>query len=131
MITALSQNFPTYIKSSSFEKNIIEFLFEIIKLKDITIQNHVIVLFGFLMKADSEILKSDCVKLLEILIPHIEFFSNKKEGENDKLSLCEYSSWTIGLIALYYPNVITNYIDKIFEKIKESISSQKVKLIFF
>ena len=131
MITALSQNFPTYIKSSSFEKNIIEFLFEIIKLKDINIQNHVIVLFGFLMKADSEILKVDCIKLLEILIPHIEFFSNKKEGENDKLSLCEYSSWTIGLIALYYPNVITNYIDKIFEKIKESISSQKVKLIFF
>ena len=83
------------------------------------------------MKADSEILKVDCIKLLEILIPHIEFFSNKKEGENDKLSLCEYSSWTIGLIALYYPNVITNYIDKIFEKIKESISSQKVKLIFF
>ena len=131
MITALSQNFPTYIKSSSFEKNIIEFLFEIIKLKDINIQNHVIVLFGFLMKADSEILKVDCIKLLEILIPHIEFFSNKKEGENDKLSLCEYSSWTIGLIALYYPNVITNYIDKIFEKIKESISSEKLKLIFF
>ena len=130
LITALSQNFPTYIKSSSFEKNIIEFLFEIIKLKDINIQNHVIVLFGFLMKADSDILKVDCVKLLEILIPHLEFFSNKKESENDKLSLCDYSAWTIGLIALYYPNEITNFIDKIFEKIKESISLQKVKLFF-
>ena len=126
LITALSQNFPTYIKSSSFEKNIIEFLFEIIKLKDINIQNHVIVLFGFLMKADSEILKNDCVKLLQILIPHIQFISNKKDLDNDKFSLCDYSSWTIGLIAKYYPKEINNLIDKFFEQLKENISFQKV-----
>ena len=126
MITALSQNFPSYIKSSSFEKNIIAFLFEILKLKDINIQNHVIVLFGFLMKADSEILKNDCVKLLQILIPHIEFISNKKDLDNDKFSLCDYSSWTIGLIAKYYPKEINNLIDKFFEQLKENISFQKV-----
>ena len=126
MITALSQNFPSYIKSSSFEKNIIGFLFEILKLKDINIQNHVIVLFGFLMKADSEILKNDCVKLLQILIPHIEFISNKKDLDNDKFSLCDYSSWTIGLIAKYYPKEINNLIDKFFEQLKENISFQKV-----
>ena len=126
MITALSQNFPSYIKSSSFEKNIIAFLFEILKLKDINIQNHVIVLFGFLMKADSEILKNDCVKLLQILIPHIQFISNKKDLDNDKFSLCDYSSWTIGLIAKYYPKEINNLIDKFFEQLKENISFKKV-----
>ena len=128
-ISALAQKFPSYIKNSPIKKNIIEFLFEIIKVKDLNIKNYVIILFGDMIKVEYQLIKKEYNILFDTLIPLLELIPKKGEKDTDKLSVCNNSVWTIGLLSLYFPEESTKYIDKIFVKLDEILSLQKVKYI--
>ncbi len=129
MISSLTQKFPSYIKTSPIKKNIIEFLFEMIKVKDLNIKNYVIILFGDMIKVNHELLSKEYNILFETLIPLLELIPNKGEKDTDKLSVCNNSIWTIGLLSLYFPQESTKYIDKIFVKLNDILCLQKVRLI--
>jgi hypothetical protein len=129
MISSLAQKFPSYIKTSPIKKNIIEFLFEMIKVKDLNIKNYVIILFGDMIKVNHELLSKENNILFETLIPLLELIPNKGEKDTDKLSVCNNSIWTIGLLSLYFPQESTKYIDKIFVKLNDILCLQKVRLI--
>ena len=129
-ISALSQKFPSYIKNSPIKKNIIEFLFEIIKVKDLNIKNYVIILFGDMIKVDYQLIKNDYQTLFNILIPLLELNPQKGEKDTDKLSVCNNSVWTIGLLSIYFPEESIKYIDKIFLKLDDILMVEKVRILY-
>ena len=82
-ISALCQYFPDYIKNTPIRKNIVDFLFEIIKIKDIYLKNYVIICFGDLIKIDYLIFKNKINQLYDFLIPLITYNTNNNPNNNN------------------------------------------------
>ena len=126
MISSICQNYPEFIKGSIFKKNIVEFLFDIMKMKDLYILHYAIALFGDLIKTELNILLSYIDNLFHILIPLINLQTEENEIQSEKLSVCNNSIWTIGLSSINYPSKTVMYIDEIMEKFKPILILQKV-----
>ena len=127
LISNLIQYYPFYIKNSVVKVNIIDFLFEIMKHKDLYIFHYAIALFGDLIRIDPIIFEKRAEMLMNILLPLIDLKTEKNENPSEKLSVCNNSIWTIGLIGLHYPNKIINYADNIMNKINVILKATKLK----
>ena len=130
IISNLSLYYSDYIKKSAVKVNIVEFLFEIMKSKDLYILHYAIALFGDLIKVDPKLFSNKCEQLFEILLPLIDLKVEKNETPSEKLSVCNNSIWTIGLLGIYFPEKSVKYIDTIFEKFKEILVASKVSFYF-
>jgi transportin-1 len=115
-ISNLCQRYPEYIKGSSVKKNIVEFLFEIMNIKDLYIIHYAIALFGDLIITEPILLQSQIDNLFKVLIPLINLQTAKNEIQSEKISVCNNSIWTIGLSSIHYPLKTMQYIDVIMEK---------------
>ena len=129
MISNLTQYFPSYIKNSVVKSNIVDFLFELMKSKDLYIIHYVIALFGDLLKADSELLMGKAEQLLTLLIPLIDTTIGKNEIPSERLSVCNNSIWTVGLMGIYLKDHVAKYTEQIIEKFKSILIPSKVYLL--
>ena len=132
-ISALAQSFPNYLKNSFNKFNILDFLIEILQAKDLYIIHYTIALIGDITKLELKAIEEKCEKIIEILIPFIELNPKKHENPSEKISVCNNSIWTIGLLSIFYPQKITPYIDSIMIKFKNILTLSKVDihLLFF
>ena len=100
------------------------------KSKDLYILHYAIALFGDLIKVDPKLFSNKCEQLFEILLPLIDLKVEKNEAPSEKLSVCNNSIWTIGLLGIYFPEKSVKYIDTIFEKFKVILVASKVSFYF-
>ena len=130
-ISALAQSFPNYLKNSFNKFNILDFLIEILQAKDLYVIHYTIALIGDITKLELKAIEEKCEKIIEILIPFIELKPKKHENPSEKLSVCNNSIWTIGLLAIFYPQKISPYIDTIMLKFKDILALSKVDITFY
>lgn len=128
-ISIIAQNFPDYLKNALSKLNIIDFLFEILQTKDLFIMHYTIALFGDLTKLELKIIENKCEQLFEALIPCIDLKPKKNQNQSENISVCNNSIWTIGLLALYFPQKTQPYIDTIMYKFKDILKLPKVGFI--
>ena len=128
-ISIIAQNFPDYLKNALSKLNIIDFLFEILQTKDLFIMHYTIALFGDLTKLELKTIENKCEQLFEALIPCIDLKPKKNQNQSENISVCNNSIWTIGLLALYFPQKTQPYIDTIMYKFKDILKLPKVGFI--
>ena len=83
-----------------------------------------------MIKVDYQLIKNDYQTLFNILIPLLELNPQKGEKDTDKLSVCNNSVWTIGLLSIYFPEESIKYIDKIFLKLDDILMVEKVRILY-
>ena len=88
-------------------------------------------MIGDITKLELKAIEEKCEKIIEILIPFIELKPKKHENPSEKLSVCNNSIWTIGLLAIFYPQKISPYIDTIMLKFKDILALSKVDITFY
>lgn len=125
-ISIIAQSFPGYLKNALSYLNIIDFLFEIMQTKDLFVMHYTIALFGDLAKLELKIIENKSEQLLETLIPCIDLKPKKNQNQSENISVCNNSIWTIGLLALHFPQKTEPYIDTVMYKFKDILKLPKV-----
>lgn len=131
MISILCQQFPNKVRQHQNKSKIVEYIFKLIETNDIFLKHYLIALIGDLCKADNLILKSQFQSVMNIIIGNMEFPENAKleSIEIERISVCNNSCWTAGIIALCYPSQIVIYVMDIMKKIMKILSLPKVNNI--
>ena len=96
------------------------------KVNDLYILHYTIALFGDLAKLDLKIIENNCEQLYQIFIPLIDLKVKKHENPSEKLSVCNNTVWTIGLLALFYPAKTNYYIEPVMRQFEEILKLSKV-----
>jgi hypothetical protein len=129
MISILCQQFPAKIRQHQNKTKIVEYIFKLVETNDNFLKHYLIALIGDLCKADNVILSNQFPQVMNIIISSMEFQENTKleNVEIERISVCNNSCWTAGLLALYYPSQIVTYVMDIVKKILKILSLPKVK----
>jgi hypothetical protein len=129
LISVLCQTNPTIINQYQSKAKIVDLTYKIIETGDSYVKHFVIALIGDICNVDSELLKPKIKQTIEMLIINLEIPVNKFEAlEVEKLSVCNNSCWTIGLLAISMQAEITPYVAKIMKALIKIVSYSKVNV---
>jgi transportin-1 len=131
LISTLCQCLTEVIKSDLKKNRIVDVAYEILELDNTYLKHYVIALFGDLAKVDATLLIPKFDKLMEILIKNLDLSNKFDSMEIEKISVCNNSCWTIGLITLSLQEQIRVYIPTIIKSLIKVLSFPKVKLFNF
>lgn len=126
LISILCQSLPECIKNYSNKNKIVEYMFLLINTGEFYLKHYIIALFGDLCKIDANLLKPKFKELIDLLVYYLEVPELTKFEDMEKLSACNNSCWTLGLLSLYCPNEIRPYILQILKKLLKVISLPRV-----
>lgn len=86
------------------------------------------VLLGDVAKVEASLLHIDFNRVMELLIKNLELPENGKFDNNDmeRLSVCNNSCWTLGIVAVYCGSNIEKYLDTIIRKLLKILCVPKV-----
>lgn len=129
LISVLCQIFPGSIKDSQNKFKILDYFFKLIDTNEVYLKHYLIALVGDLCKADNTILLSKFEKVINVLFLNLEFpeTGNKFETmEMERLSVCNNACWSIGQLALSYPEQIRIYVIAILNKLLKILSLPRV-----
>jgi len=131
MISILCMRWPTKVRQHQNKNKILEYIIKLNDTNEYFLKHYLIALIGDLGKADNAILKNQFQLIMNMVIGSMEFPENTKleNIELEKISVCNNACWTIGILALCYPNQIVIYVMDIMKKILKILSLPKVLYI--
>jgi hypothetical protein len=125
LLSNIIQFYPCYIKECPIKKNILYFIFNIMKCKDLHILHYTIVLIGDLILSDKLFMLNSIDKLFEQLIPLIYLDQITKEKHHEIISVCNNSIWVLGIMCASYKEKADCYINTIITKISNILITHK------
>jgi len=121
------------------KNKILEFFFKYLEINENYINHFGIALIGDIGRVDNLIFQENIKYIINTLIKYLELpeymkakygscsdSSNKELIEMEKLSVCNNSCWTIGILAISYPNSVKEFIQPIMKKLTKIISLPRV-----
>jgi transportin-1 len=126
LISLLCNLYPTLVKENQNKHKILENFFKLLETGDSYLKHYLIAMIGDLVKADNQILKNKFDEILSVVFENLDFpVSNNVEME--QLSICNNACWTIGLMALSYPDQIRVNVTPILKKLLKTMSLPRVR----
>lgn len=137
---------PAYMVNYPKKNKIVEFVFKYLEINENYLNHFGIALIGDIGKVDSLIFQENIKYIVNTLIKYLELpeylkaksgyssGGNSKEQqpiEMERLSVCNNSCWTLGILAISYPNSIKEFIHPIMKKLTKIISLPRVLLFLF
>ena len=127
---------PGYMLNFENKNLIVIYIYKFLDLNEDYLNHYCIALLGDIARNDNIILKDNINFIINNLIKNLELpnmtntnknqrniiDNNDSDIEMEKLSVCNNSCWTIGIIAMSYPNSIKDFIDIIMKKLIKIIS---------
>jgi hypothetical protein len=108
---------------------IVEYTYKIIEIGDYYVKHYAIALLGDICTIEPELIKPRITLTMEVLISNLELPISKLDTlEVEKLSVCNNSCWTIGLIANALPDEVKNYVKLVMKSLLKILSYTKVIL---
>lgn len=119
---------PQKMLEFKLKNKIVENIFKLLEIDDNYVKHFVIAIIGEIAKIDSQIFINYIRMIASILINNLDLNDcNKLDSiEMDKLSVCNNSCWTIGLLALSYPKLIVEFFPAIMKKLIAILTHSKV-----
>jgi transportin-1 len=130
LLSVLCQSLPKCVKDNTNKIKIVDYIFKIIETDDQYLRHYTIALIGDLAKVDLNIFKSKFDKVVQILLSGMEIQSQNQALEMDKLSVCNNSVWTAGLLGVLYPDQIRLHVIDIIKKLLYIICLPRVFIYF-
>lgn len=135
---------PAYMVNYPKKNKIVEFIFKYLEINDNYLNHFGIALIGDIGRVDILIFQENIKYIVNTLIKFLELpdyikaknsssgCPNAKEPiEMEKLSVCNNSCWTIGILAISYTNSVKEFIHPIMKKLTKIISLPRVIRFFF
>ena len=128
MVSILCQQFPSKVRQHHNKNKIIDCVFKFIQTNNNFLKHYLIALIGDISKADNSLLKNQFHSVMTIIINNMEIPDNNKleSLEMERMSVCNNSCWTAGILALSYPFEMDDYVADIMKKILKILSLPKV-----
>jgi len=135
---------PAYMINYPSKNKIVEFVFKYLGINENYVNHFVIALIGDIAKVDNLIFQDNIKYIVNTLIESLDLpeYMRAKNGcggntngnakepiEIEKLSVCNNSCWTLGILAISYPNSVKEFIHPIVKRLTMIISLPRV--IFF
>lgn len=119
---------PQNMLEFKLKNKIIENIFKLLEIDDNYVKHFVIAIIGDIAKIDSQIFINYIRMIALILINNLDLNDcNKLDSiEIDKLSVCNNSCWTIGLIAMSYSLPMIEFFPAIMKKLIQILTHSKV-----
>jgi transportin-1 len=129
LISLLCNFYPTLVKETQNKHKILENFFKLIETDNSYLKHYLIAMIGDIAKADNTILKNKFDEILSVVFQNLDFpVSNNVEMEH--LSVCNNACWTIGIMALNYPDQIRVNVTPILKKLLKIMSLPRVSNSF-
>lgn len=120
---------PAFMLNFDKKNLIVTYLYKYLDLNENYLSHYCIALLGDIARNDKIILKDNINYILGYLINNLEMpdLTNKNtkdpnDIEMEKLSLCNNSCWTLGIIAISYPEFLKDCIHILMKKLTKIIS---------
>jgi transportin-1 len=127
LVSTLCQTNAESIKNHDNKNKIIELIYRILDTGDNYLKHHIIILISEIANIDAELIKPRLDATMNYLIHNLELPLNKFNTlEVEKISVCNNSTWTLGLIAISLQQDITRYIPSIMEGLVKLLSFTKL-----
>jgi len=136
MISTIYNSVPQYMINYPRKNKIVELVFKYLDINENYLNHFGIALLGDIGRVDSYIFQENIKYLINTLIKYLElpkYIKNNNDNGNikepiemEKLSVCNNSCWTIGILAISYSNSIKEYIHTIMKKLTKIISLPRV-----
>jgi len=129
LLSTLCQVFPELMKYSEKKEKIVEIVYKIFTSEtnnDLLLKQYVLALVGDLCKVDTQLLKNNIDFFINILIENLELPTSKSKIQIDRVSVCNNSCWSIGLLALTYKENVRLYVKSIMAKITNILKAPKM-----
>lgn len=119
LISAIYSAAPKKMLEFKNKNLIVENILKLLEIPDNYIKHFVIAVIGDIGKIDENIFINQIQKITEILMSNLDLNeSNKLDSvEIDKLSVCNNSCWTIGLLATTYSQYMGEFMKQIMKKL--------------
>jgi hypothetical protein len=130
LISLLCSFYPGQLKESQSKLKILEYFFKLIETGDSYLKHYLIALMGDLAKADNQILKAKFDEVLGVVFQNLDF-PESNNVEMEQLSVCNNSCWTIGLLAMSYPDQVRVNVIPILKKLLKTMSLPRVSKFIF
>ena len=132
---------PAYMVNYPKKNKIVEFVFKYLEINENYLNHFGIALIGDIARVDNLIFQENIKYIINTLIKYLELpeHSNKTKNvcvgyngnakepiEMEKLSVCNNSCWTLGILAISYPNSTKEFIHPIMKKLTKIISLPRV-----
>lgn len=120
---------PVFMINYPMKNSIVEFVFKFLDINENYLNHYAIALLGDIGRVDNMIFKENIKYIINLLIKNLDLPPQTKAEplEMEKLSVCNNSSWTIGILATSYPDTIKEFIHQIMKKLTKIISLPRVK----
>lgn len=136
LISTLYYSVPSFMINYNKKNQLIELIFKFIDINENFLNHHGIALLGDIGRFDTLIFHENIKYIFNILIMYIELPTILKNNDNsefnnepiqmEKFSMCNNSCWTLGILAISYPDTLFEYIHIIMSKLTKIISFPKV-----
>jgi transportin-1 len=123
LISTLCQSLPDIIKAHPKKYKIVELAFKILDTENRYIKHYVIALFGDLIEVDPSIISPYYDRLISILLSNIDLSTNM---DMERLSVCNNSCWTIGILAIKLSKETFKYVSHIMNFMINILAFPKV-----
>jgi hypothetical protein len=127
---------PGFMLNFDNKNLIVTYIYKYFDLNENYLNHYCIALLGDIARVDNIILKDNINFISNNLIINLELpiMNNKNQRVNnndnniemEKLSICNNSCWTIGILAMSYPDSIKDSINIIMKKLIKIISSPRL-----
>jgi len=119
---------PQKMLEFKLKHKIVENILKLLEIDDNYVKHFVIAIIGEIAMIDSQIYKNSIRMIASILINNLYINEcNKQDSiEMDKLTVCNNTCWTIGLLAMSYPNVLIEFLQAIMKKLIMILNHSKV-----
>jgi transportin-1 len=129
LISVICHTSPNIIKNHSQKNKIFEISLKLIDNENLYVRHYVIALIGDFCKVDPDLLKPNADLLIKNLIKNLELFNKYETVEIEKLSVCNNTCWSLGLISIYLKDDIVMYVNLIIKHLLKIISLPKVLIL--
>jgi hypothetical protein len=128
LLSILCQTNGAIISMSQNKELIVNYTFKIIDMGDYYIRHYAIALIGDICNMEPELIKPRVQLTMDMLLVNLELPISKLDTlEVEKLSVCNNSSWTIGLLANNLPQDVKSYIEPVMKSLIKILSYTKVR----
>lgn len=131
LISVIYSIVPQKMLEFKYKNKIVENIFKLLDIDDNYIKHFVIAVIGEIAKIDQQIFFNYIRMITSILINNLDLneFNKLDSIEMDKLSVCNNSCWTLGLLAMTYPQFMIEFMQPIMKKLIIILTHSKVTIL--
>lgn len=138
LISNIYISVPGYMVNYIKKNQIVEIVFKFMEIHENYLNHYGIALIGDIGRVDNQIFQENIKFIINTLIKNLVIPESMKNNSNkngprepiemETLSVCNNSCWTIGILAISYPNYLKEFIHPIMQKLTKIICLPRVKL---